>query len=58
MCTAIAFRSRQGDSLFGRTMDFSHPISPGVYVTPRGYVWTTRLRTIRLRSRYGILGIG
>ena len=58
MCTAIAFRSRQGDSLFGRTMDFSHPISPGVYVTPRGSVWTNRLRTIRLRSRYGILGIG
>ena len=58
MCTAIAFRSRQGDSLFGRTMDFSHPISPSVYVTPRGYVWTNRLRTIRLRSRYGILGIG
>lgn len=53
MCTAIAFRSRQGDSLFGRTMDFSHPISPSVYVTPRGYVWTNRLR-----SRYGILGIG
>ena len=39
MCTAITLHSNQGENLFGRTMDFSYPIEPGLYVIPRNYEW-------------------
>lgn len=31
--------SSQVENLFGRTMDFSYPIEPGLYVIPRNYEW-------------------
>ncbi|HBI05138.1 MAG TPA: penicillin amidase, partial [Paenibacillaceae bacterium] len=34
MCTAITLQSIQGENFFGRTMDFSHPIEPGLYIMP------------------------
>ena len=39
MCTAITLHSNQGENFFGRTMDFSYPIEPGLYVIPRNYEW-------------------
>ena len=39
MCTAITFQSMQKENFFGRTMDFSHPIEPGVFVIPKDYEW-------------------
>jgi penicillin V acylase-like amidase (Ntn superfamily) len=39
MCTAITLQSIQRENFFGRTMDFSYPIEPGLYVIPRNYEW-------------------
>ena len=39
MCTAITLHSSQVENFFGRTMDFSYPIEPGLYVIPRNYEW-------------------
>ena len=39
MCTAITLQSIQGENFFGRTMDFSHPIEPGLYIMPKNYEW-------------------
>lgn len=39
MCTAITLQSMQGENFFGRTMDFSHPIEPGIYIIPKNYQW-------------------
>ena len=41
MCTAITLQSNQGENFFGRTMDFSYPIEPGLYVIPRNYEWSS-----------------
>ncbi|MFZ0443201.1 MAG: linear amide C-N hydrolase [Bacillus sp. (in: firmicutes)] len=39
MCTAITLHSNQGENFFGRTMDFSYSIEPGLYVIPKNYEW-------------------
>jgi len=39
MCTAITLQSMQGENFFGRTMDFSHPIEPGLFIMPRNHEW-------------------
>ena len=39
MCTAITLQSMQGENFFGRTMDFSYPIEPGLFVIPKNYQW-------------------
>jgi choloylglycine hydrolase len=53
MCTAITLQSMQGENFFGRTMDFSHSIKPGVYVIPINYEWdslATRKKYIDIYS--------
>ena len=37
MCTAMVTQTSQGDIYFGRTMDFSYPLEPELYVVPKGY---------------------
>ena len=39
MCTAITLQSMLKENFFGRTMDFSHSIEPGIYVIPKNYRW-------------------
>lgn len=58
MCTAVTLRSRQGETFLGRTMDFSYPLDPQLYVMPRGYEWSNALDTIRIHNRYGYIGVG
>lgn len=58
MCTAITMRTLQGDVLLGRTMDFSYPLEPELYLVPRGYTWSNALNTRRLQNQYSFLGIG
>ena len=58
MCTAMTLRNRQGEIFFGRTMDFSWPLTPSLYVVPQGSVWDNAPRTARIRDRYSFLGIG
>ena len=58
MCTAITLQNTQGAAFFGRTMDFSYPLDPELYVVPRGFQWTNLLRTHQIRNRYRYMGIG
>lgn len=58
MCTAMTAQSPKGDCYFGRTMDFSYPLDPELYVIPRGYKWNNMLRTHKIQNRYSIMGIG
>ena len=56
MCTAITIRTSQGNTCFGRTMDFSYPLDPELYISPRGYEWNNLAATHRIRSRYSFIG--
>ncbi|MEQ2425463.1 choloylglycine hydrolase family protein [Enterocloster hominis (ex Hitch et al. 2024)] len=58
MCTAITIRTAQGNTCFGRTMDFSYPLDPELYISPRGYEWNNLAATHRIRSRYSFIGAG
>ena len=58
MCTAITAQGMRGDVFFGRTMDFSYPLDPALYVLPKGYKWNNALRTHRIENRYTVMGIG
>ncbi|HHU20106.1 MAG TPA: linear amide C-N hydrolase [Bacilli bacterium] len=50
MCTALTLQSKQKESFFGRTMDFSYPIEPELYVAPRNYQWNSLLRLPQLKQ--------
>lgn len=58
MCTAITLHTTQGNTYFGRTMDFSYPLDPELYAVPKGYEWKNLLNTHRIRSQYSFFGIG
>lgn len=58
MCTAMTIQTLQGDVYFGRTMDFSYPLDPELYIVPRGYKWSNLLNTHKIRNQYRIMGIG
>ena len=58
MCTAMTMQTAGGEVLFGRTMDFSYPLEPELYVVPRGYEWNNLTETHRISNRYGYMGIG
>ena len=56
MCTAITMKTAQGETFFGRTMDFSYPLDPHVFVTPRGYGWNSITGKAAVNNRYGFIG--
>ena len=58
MCTAMVTQTSQGDIYFGRTMDFSYPLEPELYVVPKGYQWNNIMNTHQVRNRYRFMGIG
>lgn len=58
MCTAITLQSRQGETFFGRNMDFSYDIEPHLYIVPSGYEWNNVLNMKKIRNRYRFIGIG
>lgn len=58
MCTAVTFQTPAGDVLFGRTMDFSYPLDPELYLVPKGLEWINIPGTHALRNRYRFMGIG
>lgn len=58
MCTAITFQTMQGENFFGRTMDFSHPIEPGVYVIPKNYEWYSLATRKKYIDNYSFISIG
>ena len=58
MCTAINMQSLHGDIYFGRTMDFSYPLDPELFVVPKGFEWNNLLETHTIRTQYSFMGIG
>lgn len=58
MCTAITLQSIQRENFFGRTMDFSYPIEPGLYVIPKNYEWYSLITMKKCIDRYSFIGIG
>jgi len=58
MCTAITLQSMQGENFFGRTMDFSHNIEPGVFVIPQNYQWYSLITNKKYIDKYSFIGIG
>jgi penicillin V acylase-like amidase (Ntn superfamily) len=58
MCTAITLKSQENENFFGRTMDFSYPIEPQLYIVPRNYVWNNVLNMDEICDSYSFIGIG
>lgn len=58
MCTAIKMKTWQGDTCFGRTMDFSYPLEPHIYQFPRDYQWNNLYETHHIRNSHAFLGVG
>lgn len=58
MCTAITLQSTQNENFFGRTMDFSYPIEPGLYIMPKNYEWDSIVTMEKFRNDYSFIGIG
>ena len=58
MCTAITLQTTQGETFFGRTMDFSYALDMELYIISKGYEWTNELHTARFQNQYSYIGIG
>lgn len=58
MCTAITLQSVKGENFFGRTMDFSYDIRPGIYIIPKNYKWYSNVTTERCVDHYGFISMG
>ncbi|GLC83184.1 choloylglycine hydrolase family protein [Lacrimispora brassicae] len=58
MCTAITLKSQQGETFFGRNMDFSYDIDPHLYIVPKNYQWDNVLNMEKICNTYRFIGIG
>lgn len=58
MCTAMTLKSQENENFFGRTMDFSYPIEPQLYIVPKNYVWNNVLNMDEICDPYSFIGIG
>lgn len=58
MCTAISLQSKQNEVFFGRTMDFSYEIDPGLYYVPRNNRWLDLASSNTFYDKYSFISIG
>ncbi len=58
MCTAFTLRTRQGETFFGRNMDFSYVIKPHLYIIPKNFEWDNSLNMEKIQDIYCFIGIG
>ncbi len=58
MCTALTLKSGQGETFFGRNMDFSYDIDPHIYIVPKNYEWENVLNMQKISNSYSFIGIG
>lgn len=58
MCTAITLQHNNGNTYFGRTMDFSYPLDPSLYFFPKNHKWSNILNTHNFYNNYSFMGIG
>lgn len=57
MCTAMSIISKNGNTFFGRTMDFSYKLDSEIYILPRDFKWSTGLGNDVI-NKYKFIGIG
>ncbi len=57
MCTALTLTAENGAVIFGRTMDFSYPLSPSFKTVPAGQYWNSLTGTRSLCTAYTVSGI-
>ncbi len=58
MCTAITLQSKKRENFFGRTMDFSYNIKPGIYIIPKNYKWYNNATTGNYIDCYRFICMG
>lgn len=58
MCTSITLQTQKGNTFFGRTMDFSYPLDPELYIVPKGYQWNSILNGQSFQNQYNFISIG
>lgn len=58
MCTAMTLQTLQDNTFLGRTMDFSYPLDPELYIVPRNYQWNSTLNGQTFQNRFCFIGIG
>lgn len=58
MCTAMTLQTIQGNTFLGRTMDFSYPLDPELFVVPKGYQWNSILNAQPFQNQFSFMGIG
>lgn len=58
MCTAVTFQSGQMQNFLGRTMDFSYPLIPNLYVVPKDYSWKSVRSDQDFRDLYRFIAMG
>ncbi|WP_070041396.1 linear amide C-N hydrolase [Robinsoniella peoriensis] len=58
MCTAMTMQTAEGETFFGRTMDFSFTLDPELFLVPRNYVWSNTKKSAKIYNQYSFIGIG
>lgn len=58
MCTAITLQSAEDENFFGRTLDFSYPLEPGIYIVPKNYEWYMAATMTKCIDRYSFICVG
>lgn len=58
LCTDMTILSKNKNTFFGRTMDFSYELDPEIYVSPRDYRWDTGINDLTINNKYKFIGIG
>lgn len=58
MCTAMSLVSKNNETFFGRTMDFSYELNPQVYIIPKNYAWKSIISDTKIKNKYQFIGTG
>lgn len=58
MCTAITFKTEHKEIFLGRTLDFSLPINPSLYIIPKHYQWYSSIDQKLYADQYRFMAIG
>ncbi|MGY3767012.1 choloylglycine hydrolase family protein [Vagococcus vulneris] len=58
MCTSIFIKTKDGNNLLSRTMDYSLPLDPNPTYIPRHYPWKSVVDGRKIDNKYGYLGAG
>ncbi|OON97184.1 MAG: hypothetical protein ATN32_05795 [Candidatus Epulonipiscium fishelsonii] len=57
MCTAIALQTKDGNNLFGRTMDIEYNFGQNVVLTPSQFEFRDKVIGKQLKSKFAIMGM-